>query len=330
MKLLYEDVKKPVSVLLNMHEDDERVLRYVNEACERIMNLREWANTDQPMNFVAYNGEITLPRGVICPIKVNINGATGQPYGRHYEYLHNGPGKGEDWGYTGSNLVDVGEFPTYFDVDPDNPTQLILWSDRDEADNFTVKIRGLDENGLEIRAEDGTLGETITWTGTEDSNGIVDSATKFKLTTNKFSKIIQVKKSVSKGYLNICTANTSGLPANIVTYMHPYETTPSYRRFRIHGLSGADSNGWTLITGIFRIGYVKVYLDDDPLPINSISPIKLMALATWHYEHDEIQKAATLEGVVERQMKAITERYEVDDNTLDIDDGYGMGDVTAL
>lgn len=330
MKLLYKDIKKPVAILLNMHEDDERVIRYVNEACERIINLRDWANSEQIMSFVAFNGEITLPPMVICPLKVRINGMAGQPYGRHYQFLVNGPGMSEDWTFTGHNLIDIGEFPTTFDPDPDDPKELIIWSDRAEAAGFSIKIRGLDENGLEVRADDGTLGETISWSGIEEGNGIIDKATILKSTTNKFSKIIQIEKDQGKGYVTIVTKNTDGTLGNAITFLHPYETVPSYRRFKIFGESGADTNGWTQIEGLFRIGYAPVYVDDDPLPINAISPIKLMAKAIWHYEHDEIQKAATLEGIVERQMQGITKRYEVHDNTIDVEDGYGMNDIEGV
>ena len=329
MILLYKDAKGPVANLLNMEESDSRVLVHINEACERIINLRDWANMDKPMNLIAYNGLLTLPPEVIIPLWFNVNGRVGQPYGRHYEYLSNGPGDGEDWSYTGKNLVDIGEYPTTYDVDNENPTELVIWSDREEAADFGIRIRGLDENGLMIRSDDGTIGEVVSWTGVAGDNGIEDLSTVPKVTVNKFSRILQVEKETGLGYIHIATAD-DGLPANAISVYHPFETRPSYRRFRIHGLSQADTDGFTLIKGIFRTGFNQIHLDDDPLPITAITPIKLMAKAIWHYDHDEIQKAATLEGIVEREMNSITNRYVVHDNTIAVEDGYGMGDIESV
>ena len=330
MTLLYKDVKGPVANLLNMEESDSRVLIHVNEACERIINLRDWANMDKPMNLVAYKGQVSLPPEVIIPLWFNVNGSVGQPYGRHYEYLNNGPGLGENWNFTGKNLIDVGEYPTTYDVDNENPTELAIWSDREEASDFRIRIRGFDENGLMVRSSDGTIGEVVSWTGVAGNDGISDLSTVMKTTVNKFSKVIQVEKEIGFGYIHMATIDADGNPATAVSVYHPYETRPSYRRFRIHGLTQEDADGFTLINGIFRVGFAPIAIDDDPLPITAITPIKLMAKAIWHYDHDEIQKAATLEGIVEREMNSITKRYVVHDNTIAVEDGYGMGDIESV
>ena len=330
MILLYKDVKGPVANLLNMEESDPRVLIHVNEACERIINLRDWANMDKPMSLIAYKGLLTLPPEVIIPLWFNVNGKIGQPYGRHYEFLSNGPGDGEDWKFTGKNLVDVGEYPTTYDVDNENPVELMLWSDREEAADFRIRIRGLDENGLMVRSDDGTVGEVVSWTGVAGDNGISDLSTVPKVTVNKFSRITQIEKEVGLGYINIATAGEGNVPDFAISVYRPYETRPSYRRFRIHGDSQEDTDGFTLINGIFRTGFTPIAIDDDPLPITAITPIKLMAKAIWHYDHDEIQKAATLEGIVEREMNSITSRYVVHDNTIAAEDGYGMGDIESV
>ena len=55
-----------------------------------------------------------------------------------------------------------------------------------------------------------------------------------------------------------------------------------------------------------------------------------MAKAIQHYEHDEIKNAATLEGIVERLLRKQLNRYEVNDNIIDADDGYGNGDVRGV
>ena len=191
MILLYKDVKLPVANLLNMEETDPRVLIHINEACERIINLRDWANMDKPMNLIAYKGLLTLPPEVIIPLWFNVNGSIGQPYGRHYEFINNGPGDGESWNYDGKNLIDVGEFPTTYDVDNETPVKLVIWSDREEEADFRIRIRGLDENGLMIRSDDGTVGEVVSWTGIAGDNGIPDLTTMIL----SFSSLLRSPKS---------------------------------------------------------------------------------------------------------------------------------------
>lgn len=328
MKLLLKDAKGPVAEILNMSPNDERVVEYINEAIEYMTVSHDWADLFRVMSFVTYNGVLTLPAEVVQPIKFSINGKTGQPYGKHYEYLTNGPGDGDEWDITGNNLVDIGESPTTFDVDASDPRSIVIFSDRTESYPFTIRIRGCDEHGIEVRNADGSLGETITWTGNADANGVPESV--MKVTTNKFSKITQVIKPKSVGYITLATANADGHPERAVANYHPYDTNPSFRRFKIHGLSGADDNGFTLIKGLFRIGYTPVYHDDDALAINMITAIKLMCKALIHYEHDEVRNAASMEGIVERLLRKQLNKYDVADNLLDSEEGYGNGDIYGV
>ena len=61
-----------------------------------------------------------------------------------------------------------------------------------------------------------------------------------------------------------------------------------------------------------------------------ITPLKLMCRALVHYEHDEVKSAASLEGIVERILRKQVNRYDVQDNLLDADIGYGNGDVVGV
>lgn len=328
MKLLLKDAKGPVAEVLNMSPTDERVVDYINEAIEYMTVSHDWADLFRVMSFVTYNGVLTLPSEVIQPIKFSLNGKTGQPYGKHYEYLTNGPGDGDDWDITGNNLVDVGETPTTFDVDAADPRSIIIFSDRVESYPFTIRVRGLDHNGIEVRSSDGSLGETVTWTGNPDANNVPEPV--MKTTTNRFSKITQVVKPKSNGYITLATTDDDGNPSKAIATYHPYETNPSFRRFKIHGKSGADTDGYTLIKGLFRIGYTPVYHDDDPLAVNMITAIKLMCKALIHYEHDEVKSAATMEGIVERLLRKQLNKYDIADNLLDSEEGYGNGDIYGV
>lgn len=325
MKLLLKDAKSPIARILNMKIDDPRVVEYINQALEFMTVTNDWANMQRIMSFTAYNGFVSLPPEVVVPLKFTVAGRRGQPYGKHYEYVMGGPGMSENWKYTGKNLVDSGEFPTTYDITPELPSELILFSDMEETYPFSVNIRGLDETGHEVRSEDGSLGETVTWTGEVAENGTPEP--QMKLTVNKFSKIIQVTKPISNGYISLNTADSEGRPEFALSHIHPYETTPSYRRFQIHGMADKDSEGWTAIKGLFRIQHTPVHHDNDPLCINMITAIKLAVKALLHYDHDEVQKAASLEGIVERMLRNQVNQNEVDDNIIDVEEGYGNGDV---
>ena len=328
MKLLVKDVRAAAARELNCADDDPRVVEYINRAIELMSVSNDWANMKQILSVVAYNGYLTLPPSVVVPIKFNIGGRTGQPYGRHYQFAHTGPGLQENWNYAGNNLIDLGEFPTTYDIDPDHPQRIAIWSDKAEAFPCSITIRGLDENGKDVRSPEGKLGETITWVGDDDDTCTLEKEIQY--TVSKFSQITQIVKEKSNGYVTLCTIDDDEKLDRVLSCFHPYETTPSYRRFQIYGASGADADGYTTIRGLFRICYTPVYVDEDPLIISLTNAVILGVKAIWLYDNDEYQKAAAVEGVIERMLTNQTEQYEVMDNMIDIDEGYGFGDVENL
>lgn len=328
MKLLVKDVRHDVAKELACDPQDPRVINYINKAIELMTLSNDWANMQQIMSIVAYKGYVSLPSNVAMPLKFNIGGRTGQPYGRHYQFTYSGPGLNEKWAYSGNSLIDLGEYPTTYDVDPDTPQRLAVWSDSSETIPFSITLRGFDENGLEIRGPDGSVGETLVWSGNDDSTCTVEKETKF--TIHKFSQITQISKNVSKGYVTICTITEGELLDRIISCVHPYETCPSYRRFQIYGDPGSNDDGYTTIRGLFRMTYAPVFVDDDPLIITLKNAIVLGVKAIRLYETDEYQKAASIEGVIERMLQNQATQYFVQDNMIDTDEGYGFGDVGNL
>lgn len=323
--LLLKDARPQIAKVLNMHVNDERVVQYINEACEVVMLTHDWLDRERLMTFYAYNGSVTFPPEVVCPIKFAVNGVRGRPFGMHYEYLISGPGASSEWKYEAKNLVDAGRSPTIYDCDPDDPTYLALWNDSIKEYPRTVWLRGLDETGHEVRSPDGSIGETIVWTGEADENGVPEP--QIKLTSNKFSVVTQVVKEVGAGYLHITTVDSEGDPSRVVSSLHPDETSPSYRRFTLHGVARGDEDGFTQIKGLFRIGFVPVIRDNDPIPINIIHALKLMVKAVWNQEHGEPNKAAVLEGQVERILTNQKNQSDVDDGLMDVDESYDMSDL---
>lgn len=318
MNLLLKDAKAPIAEVLNMDKNDPRVVRYINEAIEVILQTHDWVDTRRLMSFVAYNGALTLPPHVIVPLKFKVDGITGEPYGPHYEYASGGPGEAEQWPYTARNMVDAGLVPTMFDIDNEHPTRLSVWSDAAEEFPYTVWIRGLDEDGHEVR-QHGGIGETLTWV---DAN-----ADNVQETDNQFSRITQVVKTSGKGYVNIAVRGDTGIPERIVTCMHPDETSPSLRRFVLHGIPPSDTEGFCLVKGLFRIGYSPAIRDNDALMVTIIHALKLMVKSVLMQEHEEPNKAAVLEGQVERILTNQANQYDTDDNIIDYQSNYDMSDV---
>ena len=66
------------------------------------------------------------------------------------------------------------------------------------------------------------MGETVTWTGNPDANNVPEPV--MKTTTNRFSKITQVVKPKSKGYITLeATTDDDGNPSKAIATYHPYE-----------------------------------------------------------------------------------------------------------
>ena len=337
-KLLLQDAKGPVAEILNMSSTDTRVVEYINEAIEFIMQSTDWANTIRQMRFTAKDGVITFPPEVVAPLKFSVNGIIGQPYGKQYEYINNGPGHADNWRLTEQNLIDVGEFPTEYEISETAPN-LKIYYNRPVGDTttYTVTVRGIDSDGNEIYGSDGnpdvdfTLAPSVAHASL--TNGVIEeSATPTDNAATDFYRIRQVIKPQTKGYMLLkgIKDGDATVDEELLSTYKPHETTPSYRRFKIFGVADMDENKYTTIRGIFRVGYTPAYNDEDELLINMITPLKLMCRALVHYEHDEVKSAASLEGIVERILRKQVNRYDVQDNLLDADIGYGNGDVVGV
>jgi hypothetical protein len=326
MKLLLKDAKNQVAEILNMAPTDSRVVDYINEAIQYVIQSTDWVDTLRTMTFNAKNGILTLPDHVIQPIKFTAADVVGQVYGKHYEYMSNGPGPSDKWDLTEENLVDIGLVPTTFDISTTAPNiKLSLTRPTGDTASYEIRICGIDANGNEIYdAGDGQRGVKYTLTSQSVSNPTSEQV--------NFVKITQVIKPVTKGYLSVIGhkyGDNSITIENLSTYK-PRETNPAYRRFKIFGKACMDANKLTAIKGVFRIGYTPVSEDNDELLINLITPLKLMARAIKHYHHDEIKAAATLQGVAERILRNQLNRHDIHDNLIDADIGYGNGDVIGV
>jgi|TARA_R100000081_G_scaffold92083_1_gene72469 hypothetical protein len=326
MKLLLKDAKPHVAEVLNMSPTDSRVVDHINEAIQYVIQATDWTNTLRTMTFSAKNGILTLPNHVVQPIKFTAEKKIGQVYGKHYEYISNGPGPAEDWDLTEENLVDIGESPTTFDISTKAPNvKLSLTRPTGDTASYEVRICGTDATGNEIYdAGDGARGVKYTLTSGSVSNPTSEQV--------NFVTITQVIKPITKGYLTV-TGHKYGdnsVTEEQLSVYKPSETNPSYRRFKIYGKPCMDENKLTTIKGVFRIGYAPVYEDNDELLINLITPLKLMARAIKHLHHDEIKAAATLQGLAERILRNEVNRYDVADNLLDIDIDYGNGDIVGV
>lgn len=320
IKVLFQDVKPMIARTLNVDIDDVRVLEYTNRATKWIMSRDAYQNMERHMQLLAYEGIVTLPPEATQIVRFHSNGRAGTVYSKMYEYLEFGPGTAEEHGITARNMVDLGEAPTLFDVDPDNPQQIQCTLDAlEEEFPIRVHFRGLDAEGREVRSDNGsTVGEYLVFL---DNSPVTSVA--------KFSKVLQITKPVTNGYLRVTSVDDSEVPQIFLSELKPWETTSAYRRYQLHGIPQKSTDGYTMIHALVRMGYAPIYNDSDPLLITDPTCLQLAVKVLLHYEAEETNKALTLESVIERQLVFENNQYEQNDNLIEYDDTDSWNDLNG-
>jgi len=299
---------------------DPTVVDDINQAIEVMMNKpKNWTHLTMNLILCAPNGQLTLPREVAKVIKCRVNGAFADVQSRWYEYLSNGPGLLEDQSFDRySPLIDRGFVCTQYDIPEGLPMFLSVVSDRDEAADAKLLIRGHDETGREVQTGN-AWGEYIPIVG--------GTASKMWITGHLFADITCIEKPVTKGYVFISAI----LPETGVRYflgsIHPDETRPTYRRYFLRETpkhQRVDAVGNIIlpkpyrVDALCRMGYTPASHVSDLLLIQNIGALKYMLKALRLEDADQIDEAMKYEATAERRMSEMTAALENDEDMVDI------------
>lgn len=238
--------------------DSAKLLSYLNQARERIINSGKWKGTTFKVNFDMGDREyISLPRDAEALLGLHVNRSVQGIQSRWYEYLVNGPGVIPSPFPDIGSAIDLGDnFATTVD-----PTEagVLRWKTTSLADVGTlVRVFGQsDEYGNDVFTN-GELGEEV-----ELSSPSVD-------TTNQFLRVSSVAKPVTIGPVQLYVVN--GATETLLAEYAPTETRPQYRRYRL-------ANTDQIVTGLCKLKYLPLIQENEPVTPPSIGALKMAVLA---------------------------------------------------
>ena len=237
--MLYRDIKEDAKIVFG-DCDGPLLRRRVKEAIDILANTGDstWDGLVGEMTICVdpVCGQVTLPRDVLKPLSITVDGCPTFPRDRWFGYHLNGPG--QTWGAFRGAWDDKGFYAVC--REPEVPTRLRVSAESPEDVGKNVTIDVLDEDDIEERLE-------IVLAGAGD----VDTTTKVK-------QVLRVNKGVTTGIVNLFYLDPELTLAGLY---YPDEKNPQWRRIRVRAQS--------TIGIIYRRQTREILSEEDYIPLNS-------------------------------------------------------------
>lgn len=323
-----------ICIPLNLGPTDDRLLKYVNEACERFFWKGEnfWGLT-QRFAMCVRNNCVTLPRQVAAIESIWVCGQPLTIRNQWFESLASGPGlqsnrRGNgscstgncsgnngwlyDWNSSWGNTYDRGQACTFRDIVGVNK-KVRVYADVAEAEGAVINLQGYDENGIWIRTEPDGEG-----TGWIEGENVAISTTPTN-STKIFSNLVAVQKPITNGNVRLYTYNTDDATQIAIAVYEPSETLPTYRRVFIPGLecvqccNDLDEEGEACelkkIDLIGRMEFIPAQVAADWILPACPSAIKDMVQSIRLMENNNPEEAMVCEARALSQLKSQLRHY---------------------
>lgn len=270
--MLVSDIEADASAVIGC--DGTTLLSRLSEAIDILANSGDgnWDGLVGTMDIAATGGVVTLPRDILKPISINVDGIPIFPRDRWFEFHVNGPG-GQTTNYAPA-WDDRGTYQFIRDIETASNLKIVASSSTDNA--VVVKFWYVDEADHEQ-----TLDYTINYAA--------------PTTTALSSKVMDLRKfwkPVTAGNLSVYSVDGSGVET-LVGYYYADEKTPYYRRIRIPSW---DQEG---ITMIYRRATRELRSTSDYIPLKSKMAV-IQALWSVKYRYQ-----GNIEKAHEAQMDAV-------------------------
>lgn len=281
--IIVGDVENEIKRVLGTCSDDEFYSK-LNEAIEELANLGNWDPMVIYLDICTQNCEITLPDDIEVPLAINVGGYPANFKNKWFEFHLNGPGS-ECCGSCDSSWTDKGNFPTF--RDPIQPSQVAAYPEGTETNSTSIKVYGYDECGK--------------WIMTADCNGVLQDGFDVPVLSGigsgmtvaqKVKRITRVSKPITNSYIKLVALDPgehSG--GTLLGLFRPNITEPSFRRISVSGsptqvLSNGECVCTTWVRMRARRKTFKVTQLSDPIPLHSVTALKMMCQAIKKYEAD--------------------------------------------
>lgn len=291
MRLTLGDVRAGIAKVLSLPEDDIRVVRFINEAQQRLAYKGKWQGTLAKYVVTQSAGLITWPRQLETIESAAIGTTPATVRNRWYEFVESGPGLVDASGADASTLVDRGEAVTFSDINTDgNPKKLVFSSSAaDDDEGLDLLVQGYDADGNWIRNKVNDVwidGEVLTFP-------IAGSTPMDVTTVSAFSSISGIQKTVTSGNIKVEELDSVTSVRRQIGEYEPSEVRPIYRRSMIPGLSDAQAK---TVTVIGKMRFIPATVDSDWLYISYEAALKLMVQAVDKEEKNLLDESFAYEA----------------------------------
>lgn len=242
----------------------EDVRLFVHEVLQHMLITGAYGSF-RTFKFTAVQGVITLPYELETPLKVKLGAEVGSVWDKWFDFnsrfdLEHDP----NCSGPAALREEVNEYATVYDL-PSDGSQIGVQCECAEDDEAHIDIIGKDIYGREIHSQH--KGESIVGERLSIKQG------KLQIGSRVFKQITSVKKSVTKGYVELYWVNSAYERKGFLSSYAPSETLPSYRRFRLT----TPCPQYTRVEILGRIRLKPYYADSERIPFDNVVLIKTAA-----------------------------------------------------
>lgn len=268
---------------------DERVRVRVLELVERLLqmgssgSLRKWC-------FHVCCGCFTAPPELEVPLKVTIDGWPDRVWSKWYEFYdasrrelaNQSNGAFQIPAHTAGVHEEPNEFYTIYEI-PKGGARIaaVAFDQKDEDEKASLIVQGEDIDGNQIYTEhkgERQHGETL-----------FAKKSRPTYSTKVFTRITGITKSRSVNYIRLYWFKPTTNEMGLLGQYRPDETVPSYRRFRVEGLT---CDRCAKVSVIGRVRVLDHYHDNDILPVANLTALRELAMSEQASENEKIQESA--------------------------------------
>jgi hypothetical protein len=284
----------------------------INEASERLWPRLDLRASIRRVTALVRNNTVCLPQDVATVLAVTVDGTPAELMNQAYEFSAAGPGDLSCAAVSAMtpsrNLVELGDFPTQFDPPVnrvsdaagsfangtwDCANYLIAFSPHvdDLAHSLTIRCLGALNDEVFTDKEPGLVLKINRWAAGVE--GRILNINQLPRSAVPVRQITQVYKPVTSGPVTLYAYRPDTGAMYLLSKMAPEETTPSYRRFRVTGVSapsvkdGALTRDLAVVNMLCKIGWRRVSRASDILFVQSLSALKMMCQAL-HFENQGV------------------------------------------
>lgn len=305
MKLTFGQVKPACAKVLNFNASDARLVDYVNDSVERLIEGSNAKGTIFRYRVCASEACVTLPRQLETPLAWALCRTPGVIRNNWFEFIGAGPGI-QDEDSCSHDLI-LGDEVASFDQVKGTGKKLAIYTTVNEASGGYVILQFWDANGQWVRTE---------YSGSHidgERLAIPTTAGNYAYTTNvcMADGFVAAIKTATNGTVRLYEYNPANGALKALAYYEHDELVPRYRSVLIPSLKttaadGEDCSRKTLtLQGKAR--FVPVSKDNDFLQIESRSAIRLGCQALAKEEKDLLPDArnywAMAFAVLDKQLQ---------------------------